>query len=115
VDEMVADKPNDFHGRPEITFPIRFMPASEIPEDSPLIQALNRCVEQVTGALAPVHPMPAPSDLYAVQKDFGLQGIHYGPRGAGAHAADEYVVLEDLVTVTKALTLLALEWCEVAG
>ncbi len=114
LDEMVADKPNDFTGRPPITFPVRFMPGSEIPADAPVIQALDRCVKEVTGEAAVVRPMPAPSDLYAVQKDFGMQGIHYGPRGAGAHAADEYVVLEDLVTVTKALTLLALEWCEVA-
>jgi acetylornithine deacetylase len=114
LDEMVADKPNDFSGRPMVTFPVRFMPASEIPASAPVIQALNRCVQQVTGAPAAIHPMPAPSDLYAVQRDFGLQGIHYGPRGAGAHAADEYVVLEDLVTVTKSLTLLALDWCEIA-
>ena len=114
LDEMVADKPNDFSGRPSLTFPLRFMPASEIPADSPVIQALNRCVRQVTGSLAEVRPLPAPSDLFTVQRDFGLQGIHYGPRGGGAHAADEYVELEDLLTVTKAITLLALDWCEVA-
>jgi acetylornithine deacetylase len=113
VDEMVADKPNDFAGRPAMTFPYRFLPASEIPADAPVIQALNRCVQQVIGAPAEVRPIPAPSDLFTVQRDFGLQGIHFGPRGGGAHSADEYVELEDLLTVTKALTLLALEWCEV--
>jgi len=114
LDEMVADKPNDFAGRPSLTFPYRFMPASEIPADSPVIQVLNRCVRQVTGSLADIRPLPAPSDLFTVQRDFGLQGIHYGPRGGGAHAAEEYVELEDLLTVTKAITLLALDWCEVA-
>jgi acetylornithine deacetylase len=114
LDEMVADKPNDFVGRPSLTFPYRFMPASEIPTDAPVIQALNRCVQQVTGSPAEVRPLPAPSDLFTVQRDFGLQGIHYGPRGGGAHSADEYVELEDLLTVTKAITLLALDWCEVA-
>jgi acetylornithine deacetylase len=114
LDEMVADKPNDFNGRPTVTFPIRFMPASEIPLDAPVIQALNKRVQELTGELAAVHPLPAPSDLYAVQRIFGLQGIHYGPRGGGAHASNENVLLEDLVTVTKALTLLALDWCEIA-
>jgi acetylornithine deacetylase len=114
LDEMVADKPNDFSGRPIVTFPIRFMPASEIPLDAPVIQALNKRVQELTGQLAAVHPLPAPSDLYAVQRIFGLQGIHYGPRGGGAHASNENVLLEDLVTVTKALTLLALDWCEIA-
>jgi len=114
LDEMLADKPNDFAGLPSPTFPYRFMPASEIPADSPVIQVLNSCVRQVTGSSAEVRPLPAPSDLFTVQRDFGLQGIHYGPRGGGAHAADEYVELEDLLTVTKAITLLALDWCEVA-
>ena len=61
--------------------------------------------------------MPAsviPSDLFTVQRDFDLQGIHYGLRGGSAHAADEYVEMEDLLTVTKAITLLVLDWCEVA-
>ena len=114
LDEMVADKPNDFRGRPPMVFPYRFLPASEIPANSPVIQALNRCVQQVTGSPAEVRPMPAPSDLFTVQRDFGLPGIHFGPRGGGAHSADEYVELEDLLTVVKALTLLALDWCEVA-
>jgi acetylornithine deacetylase len=114
LDEMVADKLNDFAGRPSLTFPYRFLPASEIPIDSPIIQALNRCVQRVTGSAAEVRPLPAPSDLFTVQRDFNLQGIHFGPRGGGAHAADEYVELEDLITVIKAITLLALDWCEAA-
>jgi acetylornithine deacetylase len=114
LEEMVADKPNDFSGRPSVIFPYRFLPASEIPADAPVIRALNHCVQQVTGSPAEVRPIPAPSDLFTVQRDFGLQGIHFGPRGRNPHAADEYVELEDLLTVTKALTLLALDWCEVA-
>lgn len=111
--EMVADKPNDFQGLPEVVFPIRFMPASEIPADAPVIQALSRCACRVTGAAPDVRPLPAPSDMYVVQRNFGIPCAHYGPRGAGAHAADEYVLVEDLTTVTKALALLALEWCGV--
>jgi acetylornithine deacetylase len=114
LDEMVADKPNDFTTRPVVTFPLRFLPAAEIPADSPIIQALNHCLRQVTGSPATVRPLPAPSDLFTVQRDFSLQGIHFGPGGSGAHAADEFVEVEDLLTVTKALTLLALDWCEVA-
>jgi len=71
-------------------------------------------VQQVTGSPADIHPLPAPSDLCTVQRDFSLQGIHFGPRGGGAHAADEYVELEDILTVIKAITLLTLDWCEVA-
>ena len=113
LDEMAADKPNDFTGRPHVVFPLRFMPASEIPVDAPIIQALNACAEEVTHRRPHVSPLPAPSDMYLVQREFGIPCVHYGPRGAGAHAADEYVILEDIVTATKVLTLLALDWCEI--
>ncbi|MFQ5854260.1 MAG: hypothetical protein ACE5LU_01250 [Anaerolineae bacterium] len=45
---------------------------------------------------------------------FGIPAVHYGVRGAGAHAADEYLIVDDLVTVIKVLTLLVLDWCGVA-
>lgn len=113
LDDMVADKPNDFTGRPKVEFPIRFMLPCDLPADAPIIQALSRCAQEVTGQKTTVKPLPAPSDLYAVQRFFDIPAVHYGPGGAGAHAADEYVMVEDLVTVTKALALLALDWCGV--
>lgn len=115
LDDMVADKPNDFTSRPQVAFPLRFMPAAEIAPDAPIIQVLNRCVTQVTGQPAKVRPIAGPSDLYVVQRDFGIPTLHYGVRGAGAHAADEYVLVEDLVTATQVLTLLTLDWCEVSA
>ena len=59
-------------------------------------------------------PLPAPSDMYVVQRDFAIPAVHYGVWDAGAHAANEYLVVDDLVTATQVLTLLALEWCGVA-
>lgn len=114
LEEMAAADPVNFSGPPLVEHPIRFMPASEIPTDAPIIQALSRCAQEVTGRVPAVHPLPAPSDLYVVQRDFGIPAVHYGVRGAGAHAADEYLVVDDLVTVTQVLALLALAWCEVA-
>ena len=73
----------------------------------------SRCMEQVTGSPAEVRPLPATSDLFTVQKDFGLQGIHFGWRGDSAHAAAEYVELEDPLIVVKVITLLAIDWFEV--
>jgi acetylornithine deacetylase len=115
LDEMVADKPNDFSGRPEVEFPIRFMPGSEIPVYSPLIQSLNHCALEVFDSLLEVRPLPAPSDLYTIHLDFHSPAVHFGVRGGGAHAADEFIVLEDLVSVTKTLALLALDWCGIDG
>jgi acetylornithine deacetylase len=51
--------------------------------------------------------------MCVLQRDFGIPAVHFGVRGACAHAADEYALVEDLVPATQALTLLALEWCGV--
>jgi len=115
LDEMVADKPNDFKRLPKVEFPIRFMPGSEIPVDSPIIKSLNRCAQDVIGHPLDVRPIPAPSDLYTVQLDFDTPAVHFGVRGGGAHAADEFMIIEDLVTVTKVLALFTLDWCGVAA
>jgi acetylornithine deacetylase len=114
LDEMVADKPNDFAGQPEVEFPIRFMLPCEMAPDAPIIQTLAHCSQEVIGHQPIIKPLPAPSDLYAVQRLFNIPAVHYGPGGAGAHSADEYVLVDDLVTATKTLTLLALDWCGVA-
>jgi acetylornithine deacetylase len=114
LDDMAAAEPSDFARRPRVEFPIRFMPAAEIPMDAPIVQALDRCVAEVVGQPAEVRPIAGPSDLYVVQRDFGIPTLHYGVRGDGAHAADEHIIVEDLVQATQVLTLLTLDWCGVA-
>lgn len=113
LDEMVAKESNDFVDRPQVEFPIRFMPAAEVPVNAPIVQALNRCVAEVVGEPAEIRPIGGPSDLYVVQRDFGIPCLHYGVRGGGAHAADEYIIVEDLVRATQVLVLLVLDWCGV--
>jgi acetylornithine deacetylase/succinyl-diaminopimelate desuccinylase-like protein len=49
--------------------------------------------------------------MYLIQRDFKIPAVHYGVRGGGAHASDEYILVEDLVTATKVLALFALDWC----
>ncbi|MCC6222577.1 MAG: M20/M25/M40 family metallo-hydrolase [Thermoleophilia bacterium] len=45
----------------------------------------------------------------------GVTAISYGPGDLRvAHADDEYVLIDELVTATKTYALLALEWCGVA-
>ncbi len=114
LEDMVADKPNDFSGMPKVDFRYRFLPGSAIPADTPFIQTLSRCAQEVTGSSPEVKPLPAPSDMFVVHRDFDIPCVHYGVGGAGAHAADEFIVVEDLIMVTKTLSLLALDWCGLA-
>jgi acetylornithine deacetylase len=114
LEDMVADKPNDFIDIPQVEFRYRFLPASTIPVDLPFIKTLSRCAYEVTGSSPQVKPLQAPSDLFVVHRDFDIPCVHFGVGGAGAHAADEFMVVEDLITVTKTLTLLVLDWCGLA-
>ena len=46
----------------------------------------------------------------------GIPSIVYGPGSLFvAHAADEYVEIDELMVATKTYTLLAMDWCGVAG
>jgi acetylornithine deacetylase len=45
----------------------------------------------------------------------GIPAISYGPGDVRmAHADDEYALIEELITATKAFALLAVDWCELA-
>lgn len=41
----------------------------------------------------------------------GMPCLILGPRGDNLHAPDEWVLLEDIYTLTEAVTLLAARWC----
>ena len=105
--------PNDFVGRPKVEFPIRFMPASEIPvatdhtDADAVRQGSDGTDASGHAAASAVGHVCSPARLR--HPGSPLRGVD-----AGAHAANEYLVVDDLVTATQVLTLLALEWCGVA-
>jgi acetylornithine deacetylase len=45
---------------------------------------------------------------------FDIPGVIFGPIGANAHAADEYVDLESLFTFWEIAYAFVLEWCGTA-
>jgi len=51
----------------------------------------------------------------AVLGHAGIPSILFGPGGAGLHAPDEFVIVEDVVTCRDALAALARRFCGVAG
>ena len=115
LNDMVADRSNDYTEVPKFEYPIRFMPATGIDIDAQVVQRLSSCAERITGIAPDVRILPAPSDMFIVQRDFGIPCVHYGAGGGNAHAADEYVVVEDLAAVAKSLILFAVNWCGLSG
>jgi acetylornithine deacetylase len=60
-----------------------------------------------------VEGMEAPCDMYVFHR-FGTPAILWGPRGANAHAPDEYVDIKSLVAATETLYAFVTRWCGVA-
>lgn len=92
-------------------FPYRWIPGSSIPADHPLVACARGCAAAVLGREVPARAAPYPCDLYIFNDLFGIPGILLGPRGDHAHAPDEYVLVDDLVDVTRIYMLTALAWC----
>ncbi len=100
---------------PEITFNLHWPPSS-IPVEHPIVQA---CAAAHRKAVS-----PRPVDHRDLFQGFcavcdaaflnlaGIPSVIYGPGSLlQAHAVDEYVDIDDLVTATKTFALAAMDWC----
>jgi len=82
------------------------------PLDSPIIERLSRSHEAVTGTPASLFGVPCGTDLRLFTRHAGVPTVLYGPGNVvHAHAADEYVSVEQVVKCTKVLARTMLSWC----
>ena len=95
----------------DVTQIIRFLPGSEIPVDHPIVQTVSRMFDQVVDRPAEVHGAPFACDVYVFNMYSPTPCVILGPRGANAHAIDEWVMIEDLIALTKIFALTAADWC----
>jgi len=80
--------------------------------DSAIIERLSCSHEQVTGAPASIFGVPCGTDMRLFTRHAGIPAVLYGPGNVvHAHAADEHVSLEQVVTCTKVLARTLLTWC----
>jgi acetylornithine deacetylase len=86
--------------------------SGELPPGHPLLPAVRSAVADAGGAAcAPERAVPAGTDLrlYAAA---GIPTLHYGPGDLHlAHGPGERVPVEELMTATRALALLAVRSC----
>jgi acetylornithine deacetylase len=113
LDSVVARNQAAFPARPQMEFGIRWMYPTQTDRRHPLVTTLQNAIEQVTGESSTVKGAPYSCDLWALHRIFDMPGVVFGPAGANAHAADEYVVVESLFTFVEALLMFVMEWCEV--
>jgi len=82
-----------------------------LPSDSTLPALVAGAHAQLTGITPEVYGAPYGSDLRLLTAG-GVPTLHYGPGDVRhAHASDESVLVDELVTVTRTLILLASQVC----
>ena len=83
----------------------------QLPVDSPLLAQVSAAHTALHGDVPAVHGAPYGSDLRLLTGG-GIPTLHYGPGNVrDAHAPDESVPVDELVTVTQTLVLLVAELC----
>jgi acetylornithine deacetylase len=88
----------------------RFLAGSSMPVDHPILGALAANLRSVTGEPPAFGPAPFACDAFVFNLHSPTPVVILGPRGGNAHAPDEWVDVEDLVTLTKVYALTIADW-----
>jgi acetylornithine deacetylase len=87
---------------------------SDVPVDSPIVKRLRGALER-EGVPVKIEGLSAWTDA-APLNEAGIPTICFGPGDiALAHAAEEFVPIEEIDVATRVLTRLVREWCEDSG
>ena len=82
----------------------------ETPEDADIAQAVQRAAVKVLGQAAPVAGVSFWTDA-ALLAAAGIPSLLFGPAGAGAHAAEEWVDLQSVEACAQVYLEAAREFC----
>jgi acetylornithine deacetylase len=112
-DELVAARPDLFTIKPEIEFPIVWLPGSAIEGDDRLVTELSETFKQVTGRQPEVRGIGGPCDMFVFHQHFHTPALLFGPRGGATHAPDEWVDLDSAFATVETLAQFICRWCGV--
>lgn len=93
----------------------QFAPA-ETQVDAPISQAVQRAHRRVTGILPSIEGVTYGADMRLFIMFGGMPCVMYGAGDvAVAHQVDEHISIPQLITATKTIACLLLDWCGVAS
>jgi acetylornithine deacetylase len=83
----------------------------ELAADHPWTRCLHGAAREVLGPEVPLTAAEWPCDAFLNQKHFDVPTLVFGPRGAGAHNADEYVEVASVLRAAEVYLAATLAWC----
>ncbi len=96
---------------PEIRSTYHVVRAWETPADHPGVRSVVEACRAVTSTEPVVGGAPFSCDLGVYGDPGRMPCLILGPRGDNLHAPDEWVLLEDVYTLTEIFAVLAAGWC----
>jgi acetylornithine deacetylase len=83
----------------------------EVDLDDPFVQSVKDSYREVSGGEAVLIGADGGCDAWMRNVHGGSSTVVFGAGGGHAHGADEFVNMNDVITVEKTLALTILEWC----
>jgi acetylornithine deacetylase len=108
---LVSSQPDVFRERPQVEYPIRWLPGSAISREESLVTELEACARRVIKSDVPVVGIEGPCDMYVFHQAFGIPAVLWGGKGGNTHGPDEYVDLDSLKTAAHTLLEFVCQWC----
>jgi len=94
-----------------ITPTYHFIRPWETDRDSYSVQTLREVYEEYTGKNPLIGGAPFSCDLAVYGVEGGMESVILGPRGGNLHAPDEWVLIEDVLTLAGLYASFIITWC----
>jgi acetylornithine deacetylase len=98
----------------DIDYTYHFVRPWETDSGHPGVAAARRAFKDIAGRAPDIGGAPFSCDLGVYGEEGGMDCFILGPRGDNLHGPDEWVLVEDVLTLTGVFALLVSGWCGAA-